>query len=109
LLNLVTNAIDSISAKHGHRISSIKAEVSHTGEVEVSVEDTGIGIGNQDVDRLFNPLFTTKSNGMGIGLSICRSIVEAHEGRLWVVPNMPEGAVFRFAMRAAPVTSVSAA
>jgi signal transduction histidine kinase len=66
------------------------------GDVRVSVADTGAGIGSQDIDRIFNPLFTTKSHGMGMGLSICRSIVEAHDGRLWVVPNTPRGAVFHF-------------
>ena len=101
LLNLLTNAIESMSAKQGRRALRIKAELGQTGEVEVSVEDTGLGIGKQDVDRVFNPLFTTKSGGMGMGLSICRSIVEAHEGQLWALPNTPEGAVFRFALRAA--------
>jgi signal transduction histidine kinase len=66
----------------------------------VSVADTGAGIGSQDVDRIFNPLFTTKSDGMGMGLSICRSIIEAHEGRLWVAGNTPRGAVFQFLLRA---------
>jgi signal transduction histidine kinase len=101
LLNLLTNAIESMSAKQGRRVLCIKAELGQTGEVEVSVEDTGLGIGEQDIDRVFNPLFTTKSGGMGMGLSICRSIVEAHEGQLWALPNTPEGAVFRFALRAA--------
>jgi signal transduction histidine kinase len=66
----------------------------------ISVADTGKGIGSQDVDRIFNPLFTTKSGGMGMGLSICRSIIEAHEGLLWVVENTPRGAVFKFLLRA---------
>jgi signal transduction histidine kinase len=100
LLNLITNAIAAMAAKEGLRILCIKSEVRHDGDVEVSVEDTGTGISPQDIGRVFNPLFTTKSDGMGMGLSICRSIVEAHNGRLWVVPNTPEGAVFRFALRA---------
>jgi signal transduction histidine kinase len=66
----------------------------------ISVADTGKGIGSQDVDRIFNPLFTTKSGGMGMGLSICRSIIEAHEGLLWVVENTPRGAVFKVLLRA---------
>ena len=62
--------------------------------------DTGTGIHSQDVDRIFNPLFTSKPDGMGMGLSICRSIIEAHEGQLWFAPNKPQGAVFQFTLRA---------
>lgn len=100
LLNLITNAIDAMVAKEGTRILCITSVVRPDGDVEVSVEDTGTGISPQDIGRVFNPLFTTKSDGMGMGLSICRSIVEAHNGRLWAAPNTPEGAVFRFAIRA---------
>jgi signal transduction histidine kinase len=99
LLNLITNAIDSMAAKEGSRILSVKAEVRHNRDIEVSVEDTGTGINPQDLDRLFNPHFTRKTGGMGIGLSICRSIVEAHGGQLWAVHNTVDGAVFRFALR----------
>ena len=63
---------------------------------------------SQELERIFNPLFTTKSGGMGMGLSICRSIIEAHDGRLWVAPNNPEGAVFQFMLRADGATSVGA-
>jgi signal transduction histidine kinase len=100
LLNLMTNAIDSMAAKEGSRVLSIRAELRHNRDVEVSVEDTGIGIESQDMDRLFNPHFTSKADGMGMGLSICRSIVEAHEGQLWAVPNTSGGAVFRFTLGA---------
>jgi signal transduction histidine kinase len=100
LLNLITNAIDSMAAKQGARVLRIRSEIGQDGDVEVSVADTGTGINPQDMERLFNPLFTTKSGGMGMGLAICRSIVQAHEGRLWATPNTPEGAVFRFALRA---------
>jgi signal transduction histidine kinase len=62
------------------------------------VADNGPGIGPQELEQIFNPLFTTKSGGMGMGLSICRSIVEAHGGRLWVESNKPEGAVFHFVL-----------
>jgi len=99
-LNLITNAIDSMAAKDGRRILSIKSQVQRDGTVEISVQDTGTGISPQDLERVFNPLFTTKSDGMGMGLSICRSIIEAHQGRLWAVPIAPEGAVFRFALPA---------
>jgi signal transduction histidine kinase len=107
LLNLITNAADSMAVKEGLRVLSITSEARHDGHVEVSVQDTGSGIGSEDIARVFNPLFTTKSDGMGMGLSICRSIVDAHEGQLWVVPNTPEGTVFRFALRADTGTSGS--
>ena len=105
LLNLITNAIDSMAAKEGPRVLCVKSEVRRDGDVEVSVEDTGTGISPEDMARVFNPLFTTKSGGMGMGLSICRSIIEAHEGQLWAAPNSPEGAVFRFALPANSGTS----
>jgi signal transduction histidine kinase len=100
LLNLITNAIDSMAGVSGSRILSVKSEI-YEGDVSVSVADTGAGIGAQDVDRIFNPLFTTKPNGMGMGLPICRAIIEAHNGRLWVAPNTPQGAVFHTSIRSA--------
>jgi signal transduction histidine kinase len=95
LLNLITNAIDSMAAKDGARALVVRSAV-HEGGVIISVADTGTGIDSQELERIFNPLFTTKSGGMGMGLSICRSIIEAHGGRLWVAPNKPEGTVFQF-------------
>ncbi|MEA2864229.1 MAG: hypothetical protein QOC84_2185 [Bradyrhizobium sp.] len=108
LLNLITNAIDSMAAKEGARILSVRSDVRDGGGVLVSVADTGAGIGSQQIERIFNPLFTTKSGGMGMGLSICRSIIEAHDGRLWVAPNKPEGAVFQFILVADGATPASA-
>ena len=101
LLNLITNAIQAMATEDEQRVLCVKSEAHEVDRVMVSVADTGTGIGAQDVDRIFNPLFTTKSDGMGMGLSICRAIIEAHEGRLWVGPNTPRGAVFRFSLRAA--------
>jgi signal transduction histidine kinase len=100
LLNLITNAIDSMAAKDEPRILCVKSDVRADGGVKVSVADTGTGIGSHDIDRIFDPLFTKKSDGMGMGLSICRSIIEAHNGRIWVAPNKPEGAVFQFVLLA---------
>ncbi len=100
LLNLITNAIDSMAAKDGARVLCVRSEVHDGRSVIVSVTDTGTGIGSQDIERIFNPLFTTKSGGMGMGLAICRSIIEAHNGRLWAAPNKPEGAVFQFLLLA---------
>ena len=108
LLNLITNAIDSMAAKDGARVLCVRSEVRDGVGVIVSVADTGTGIGSQELERIFNPLFTTKSGGMGMGLSICRSIIEAHGGRLWVVPNKPEGAVFQLMLLADDATSAGA-
>jgi signal transduction histidine kinase len=100
LLNLIANAIDSMAVEDGPRVLCVSSEVRDGDEVVVSVADTGTGIGSQDIQRVFNPLFTTKSGGMGLGLSICRSIIEGHHGKLGVVPNTPKGAVFQIALRA---------
>jgi signal transduction histidine kinase len=108
LLNLITNAIDSMAAKDGARVLCVRSEVRDGVGVIVSVADTGTGIDSQEHERIFNPLFTTKSAGMGMGLSICRSIIEAHDGRLWVAPNKPEGAVFQFMLLADGATSAGA-
>jgi signal transduction histidine kinase len=108
LLNLIANAIDSMAAKDGARVLCVKSEVHDGGGLKVSVADTGTGIGSQELERIFNPLFTTKSGGMGMGLSICRSIIEAHDGRLWVTPNKPEGAVFQFTLLADGASSAGA-
>jgi C4-dicarboxylate-specific signal transduction histidine kinase len=108
LLNLVTNAIDAMAAKDGARVLGVRSELRDGTGVIVSVADTGTGIGAQELEQIFNPLFTTKSGGMGMGLSICRSIIEAHDGRLWAAPNMPEGAVFQFMLLADGATSAGA-
>jgi signal transduction histidine kinase len=108
LLNLITNAIDSMAAKNEPRVLCVKSDVHTGGGVKVSVADTGTGIGMHDIDRIFDPLFTTKFDGMGMGLPICRSIIEAHDGRLWVAPNTPQGAVFQFILRADTATSSAA-
>jgi signal transduction histidine kinase len=95
-LNLIMNAIDSMAANDGPRILTVRSEARGADRVVVSVADTGAGISSDHSDRIFNPLFTTKSGGMGMGLSICRAIIEAHEGQLWFAPNIPRGAIFRF-------------
>jgi signal transduction histidine kinase len=101
LLNLITNAIESMAAKEGARVLCVRSEANDGGGATVSVADTGTGLGAQECERIFNPLFTTKPGGMGMGLSICRSIIEAHDGRLWVAPNKPEGTIFQFSLPAA--------
>jgi signal transduction histidine kinase len=99
LLNLITNAIDAMATVDDPRVLAVSSSLRDDG-VMISVADTGTGIDAQDVQRVFSPLFTTKSGGMGMGLSICRSIIEAHEGMLWVVPNEPRGSIFQFVLGA---------
>ncbi len=100
LLNLIMNAIDAMAAKDEPRILTVKSELYAADRVMVSVADTGAGISSQHSGRIFNPLFTTKSGGMGMGLSICRAIIEAHQGELWFAANNPRGAVFQFTLQA---------
>ena len=102
LVNLITNAIDSMATEDGQRVLSLRSEVHDSGSVMVSVEDTGKGIEPSAIDRIFNPLFTTKAHGMGMGLAICRSIIDAHGGRLWMTANLPRGAIFHFSVPAHP-------
>ena len=108
LVNLITNAIDSMAAKDGARILGVRSELRGGANVIVSVADTGTGIGSQELERIFNPLFATKSGGMGMGLSISRSIIEAHDGQLLVAPNKPEAAVFQFLLLSDGATSARA-
>jgi signal transduction histidine kinase len=100
LLNLVTNAIDAMATREGPRSLGVKSEPCESDGLVVSVADTGSGVIPENLDRIFDPLFTTKPEGMGMGLSICRSIIERHGGRLWVAPNAPKGAVFQFTLHA---------
>jgi signal transduction histidine kinase len=108
LLNLIMNAVDAMASKDGPRILRVKSEPYEGDRVMVSVADTGAGISAQDSDRIFNPLFTTKADGMGMGLAICRAIIEGHEGRLWYAPNTPRGTVFQFTLQAKNSTSAAA-
>jgi C4-dicarboxylate-specific signal transduction histidine kinase len=100
LLNLIMNAIDAMATNDGPRILTVTSESYESDRVMVSVADTGAGIGADHTDRLFNPLFTTKAGGMGMGLSICRAIIEAHDGRLWFAANSPRGSIFQFTVQA---------
>jgi signal transduction histidine kinase len=96
LLNLVSNAADAMScATDRARVLKVTSEAFESDHVLVSIADSGTGIEPKNVDRIFDAFFTTKPNGMGMGLAICRSIVDAHGGNLTVFPVMPHGAVFR--------------
>ena len=103
LLNLITNAIDAMSTVMDRTrelaVSSVPIEMD--GAL-VAISDTGAGLHPTIAQRIFEPFFTTKSHGLGMGLSICRSIIESHDGRLWVTPNVPYGTVFRFTVPGVP-------
>jgi signal transduction histidine kinase len=94
ILNLVMNAIEAMPA--APRILSIRSRSRTPHFVHVAVEDTGIGVDPSDYDHIFTPMFTTKEHGMGIGLSICHSIVESHSGRIWVTRGIDKGSIFQF-------------
>ncbi len=100
ILNLIVNAIEAMSATEGAprelTIGTKKAEP----DVLVAVRDTGPGLSPENLERVFDAFYTTKAAGMGMGLSICRSIIEAHGGRLWATPNVPHGAIFHFTVAA---------
>jgi PAS domain S-box-containing protein len=99
IMNLITNGTDAMSLiTDRSRILRIESQIEASGSVMVAVADAGTGFNPGIADRIFDPLFTTKPNGMGLGLSICRSIIEAHGGRLWASPGSPHGAVFQFTM-----------
>jgi PAS domain S-box-containing protein len=99
LLNLVMNGIEAMNAIMDRpRVLRVSSQIDGPGSVLIAVTDTGTGFDPTKVDRIFDAFFTTKPEGMGMGLSICRSIVEAHGGRLWASPNPPHGSVFQFTM-----------
>ena len=101
IANLVTNAIEAMDAVTVHaRALRITSAISESGRVLITVEDSGPGIDAENLDRIFDPFFTTKSQGMGMGLSICRSIIEAHEGRLSADSAAERGSVFRIELAA---------
>jgi signal transduction histidine kinase len=99
IINLVMNGIEAMkSVTDRPRELVVRSGQDEPGQALISVADCGVGISAEDADRLFNPFFTTKSGGLGMGLSICRSIMEAHDGRLWATANLPHGATFQFTL-----------
>jgi PAS domain S-box-containing protein len=104
LLNLITNAAEAmVSVTDRARLLVVTSGSDEAGDVRITVEDSGPGIDPKDIDRIFHAFFTTKSHGMGMGLAICRSIIEAHGGRLWASPGNPHAAVFHVHLPKAPV------
>jgi C4-dicarboxylate-specific signal transduction histidine kinase len=103
LLNLIVNALDAMdAAQPENRLVIVRTAAVAGPAVQVSVEDRGAGLPEQDKERVFRPFHTTKAHGMGMGLSICRSIVQAHRGRIWAANNERGGATFSFVI---PVSS----
>jgi PAS domain S-box-containing protein len=99
ILNLVMNSIEAMASVGDRRRELIVRSAPHDrDQVMVTVQDTGVGIDPNTVDKLFSAFFTTRPGGMGMGLSISRSIIEAHGGRLWATPNEPRGAIFHFSL-----------
>jgi two-component system sensor kinase FixL len=100
LLNLIRNAIEAMQDAPRRELVVATAAFENDGMVEISVSDTGTGIAPEIAEQLFQPFVTTKKNGMGVGLSICRTIVESHGGKIWVESTPGEGTTFRFTLRA---------
>ncbi|SDR43926.1 hypothetical protein SAMN05519103_03125 [Rhizobiales bacterium GAS113] len=99
VLNLILNAVEAMSSVElGARELSISTEQGQAGGVVVAVRDSGPGIDPDHLEQVFEPFYTTKSSGVGMGLAICRSIIDAHGGRLWADANKPRGAVFQFTL-----------
>jgi signal transduction histidine kinase len=86
------------SVAEGARELSISTKQGQAGDILVAVQDSGVGIDPENLERVFAPFYTTKATGIGMGLSICRSIITAHGGRLWAEANPPQGTVFQFTL-----------
>ena len=106
VLNLILNAVEAMSSvEAGPRELLISTEQKQTNGVLAAVRDSGPGIDPDHLKRVFEAFYTTKSNGVGMGLSICQSIIEAHGGRLWAEANEPRGIVFQFTLPAVQVAA----
>jgi PAS domain S-box-containing protein len=103
VMNLIMNSIDAMKEMDGARELAITSQRAQPAELMVSVSDTGVGLSPQHADRIFNAFFTTKPHGTGMGLSISRSILESHDGRLWAAANSPRGASFFLTLPLSPV------
>jgi C4-dicarboxylate-specific signal transduction histidine kinase len=101
ILNLIINAVEALTGtSQGSRELLITTSQAEPNGVLVSVKDSGPGLASANLERAFDPFYTTKPSGLGMGLSICRSIIEGHGGRLWASANVPRGAVFQFTLPA---------
>jgi signal transduction histidine kinase len=99
IMNLIMNGIEAMQPISDRpRIMTIRSSLDDARQVIVAVQDSGVGLTAQGRDRLFSAFYSTKPGGLGIGLSICRSIIEGHGGRLWASANADHGATFQFAL-----------
>ena len=99
LLNLIRNGIEAMAdTPQARRSMAVAARPAEAGRIEVTIRDHGIGFDNADAERMFAPFFTTKAQGLGMGLNICRSIIEYHRGRLWARPMSDGGSLFAFSL-----------
>jgi len=102
MMNLIINSIEAMKSVDGNREVAIQSQHEKDGHILVSVSDTGVGLPSQESNQIFNAFFTTKPDGTGMGLSISRSIIESHGGRLWAAGNNPRGAYFHFTLPTNP-------
>jgi hypothetical protein len=97
LVNLIRNAIDALDPMvDDTRLIRLRAILEGENTIRIEIRDLGVGI--KEPERIFEPFFTTKENGLGMGLAICRSIIEAHDGRLWATANEPRGTTVAFTL-----------
>jgi signal transduction histidine kinase len=99
LMNLMLNGIEAMKETGG--VLTVKSQLREDGQIQISIHDTGLGLPLDEVDRIFDAFFTTKPQGSGMGLAICKSIVESHGGRIWANGNGGRGATFHFTLPAA--------
>jgi signal transduction histidine kinase len=105
LLNLIINAIEAMRDVGEGKRELLISSHNEPDAVSVEVRDSGPGFALTALERVFEAFYTTKPGGLGLGLSICRSIIETHNGQLWASPNVPRGAIFRFTAPAHPVAA----
>ena len=105
MLNLIINAIEAMRDVGQEKRELLISTRNEPDGVSVEVRDSGPGFALKTLEHVFEAFYTTKSGGLGLGLSICRSIMEAHGGRLWASPNVPRGAIFRFIAPAHPAAA----
>jgi signal transduction histidine kinase len=102
MLNLLINGCDAAAGRGREARLHVSSRVTERGSVAIAISDNGEGIAPQDIERIFEPFVTSKSQGIGLGLAICRSIIEAHGGRLWASNNAPRGATMEFELPGEP-------